>query len=102
MRDTLFLAIFPSMSPRTSKAHSLRLCWALSVARPGVRPLSDATCTSLQLANFWPDVIVDLEKERVYVHLDIRGAKHQLPLESLFALRLDGISARPMKESVNR
>src|SRR5947199_677324 len=33
--------------------------------------LSDATCTALQLANFWQDVIVDLEKDRVYLPLDI-------------------------------
>jgi squalene synthase HpnC len=29
--------------------------------------LSDATCTALQLANFWQDVTVDLEKNRVYL-----------------------------------
>ncbi len=34
--------------------------------------LSDCTCTALQLANFWQDVIVDYAKGRVY-----------LPLESL-------------------
>ena len=29
--------------------------------------LSDATCTALQLANFWQDVTVDLEKGRIYL-----------------------------------
>jgi squalene synthase HpnC len=29
--------------------------------------LSDATCTALQLANFWQDVRVDFEKDRVYL-----------------------------------
>src|SRR3982750_1781731 len=29
--------------------------------------LSDATCTALQLANFWQDVSVDLHKDRVYI-----------------------------------
>jgi squalene synthase HpnC len=29
--------------------------------------LSDATCTALQLANFWQDVSVDLKKDRVYI-----------------------------------
>jgi squalene synthase HpnC len=29
--------------------------------------LSDATCTGLQLANFWQDVSVDLKKDRVYI-----------------------------------
>ncbi len=33
--------------------------------------LSDATCTALQLANFWQDVTVDLEKDRVYLPLDL-------------------------------
>ena len=32
--------------------------------------LSDATCTALQLANFWQDVAVDLEKGRVYLPLE--------------------------------
>lgn len=29
--------------------------------------LSDATCTALQLANFWQDVSVDLDKGRIYI-----------------------------------
>ena len=32
--------------------------------------LSDRICTGLQLANFWQDVSVDLEKDRVYLPLD--------------------------------
>lgn len=32
--------------------------------------LSDHICTALQLANFWQDVAVDLEKDRVYLPLD--------------------------------
>jgi len=32
---------------------------------------SDATCTALQLANFWQDVSRDLEKGRIYIPLDI-------------------------------
>ena len=31
--------------------------------------LSDATCTALQLANFWQDVTVDLQKDRIYLPL---------------------------------
>ena len=35
--------------------------------------LSDHICTALQLANFWQDVSVDLEKDRVYIPMeDIR------------------------------
>jgi squalene synthase HpnC len=33
--------------------------------------LSDATCTALQLANFWQDVTVDLLKDRVYLPVEI-------------------------------
>ena len=32
--------------------------------------LSDATCTALQLANFWQDVRVDFKKDRVYLPQD--------------------------------
>jgi len=32
--------------------------------------LSDHICTALQLANFWQDVAVDLEKDRVYLPLN--------------------------------
>lgn len=35
------------------------------------RRLSDATCTALQLANFWQDVSVDLEKGRIYLPLEV-------------------------------
>lgn len=34
---------------------------------PQRQRLSDATCTALQLTNFWQDVTVDLEKGRIYV-----------------------------------
>jgi squalene synthase HpnC/squalene synthase HpnD len=36
--------------------------------------LSDATCTALQLANFWQDVARDLEKGRIYIPLEIAAA----------------------------
>lgn len=32
--------------------------------------LSDAICTALQLANFWQDVAVDLQKDRIYLPQD--------------------------------
>lgn len=32
--------------------------------------LSDFTCTALQLANFWQDVSVDFEKDRIYLPLE--------------------------------
>src|SRR5271155_2700556 len=38
---------------------------------PQRQMLSDATCTALQLANFWQDVSRDLEKGRIYIPLDV-------------------------------
>jgi squalene synthase HpnC/squalene synthase HpnD len=38
--------------------------------------LSDATCTALQLANFWQDVSRDLEKGRIYIPLDEAAARN--------------------------
>lgn len=62
--------------------------------------LSDATCTALQLANHWQDVTVDLEKDRVYLPLDILEA-HGFPLDALFARRCDDRFRGAMREAVN-
>jgi squalene synthase HpnC len=61
--------------------------------------LSDATCTALQLANFWQDVIVDLDKDRVYLPLDVLE-RNGYPIEDLFARRFDDRFRRAMKEAV--
>ena len=61
--------------------------------------LSDATCTALQLANFWQDVIVDLKKDRVYLPLDLLET-HGYPLEALFARKFDGRFRAAMQEAV--
>ena len=61
--------------------------------------LSDATCTALQLANFWQDVTVDLEKDRVYMPLDLLQ-KHGYSLESLQARRFEPGFRSAMQESV--
>ena len=61
--------------------------------------LSDATCTALQLANFWQDVIVDLQKDRVYLPLDVLE-RNGYPAEDLFARRFDDRFRRAMKEVV--
>ncbi|MFN0106849.1 MAG: squalene synthase HpnC [Bryobacteraceae bacterium] len=60
--------------------------------------LSDATCTALQLANFWQDVSVDLEKDRVYLPLDLL-ARHGVPVEDLFARRFTAEFAAAMREA---
>ncbi|MGH9430489.1 MAG: squalene synthase HpnC [Terriglobia bacterium] len=36
----------------------------------GMLMLSDALCTALQLANFWQDAGVDLDRDRIYLPLD--------------------------------
>jgi squalene synthase HpnC len=74
----------------------LGLCGYRDAAR---HRLSDATCTALQLANFWQDVIVDLEKDRVYLPLDVL-AKHGYPVEDLFARKFDDRFREIMKESI--
>ena len=62
--------------------------------------LSDATCTALQLANFWQDVTVDLKKDRVYLPLDLL-ARHEYTVEELFAHRFDPRFERVMHEAVD-
>ena len=46
--------------------------------------LADKICTGLQLANFWQDVGVDLEKDRIYLPEDDR-AKYGVTEEALMA-----------------
>jgi len=74
----------------------LGLCGYRDAAR---QELSDATCTALQLANFWQDVIVDLVKNRVYLPLDVLE-RHGYPLDDLFARRFDDRFRAVMKEAV--
>jgi squalene synthase HpnC len=67
---------------------------------PERQALSDATCTALQLANFWQDVTVDLEKDRVYLPQELLEA-HGYPLEALFARKFDQRFRTAMREAVN-
>jgi len=66
----------------------------------GRQALSDATCTALQLANFWQDVTVDLEKDRVYVPLDLLE-RHGYSVQSLFERKFDAGFRAAMKEAVD-
>jgi len=50
--------------------------------------LSDFTCTALQLANFWQDVSRDLEKDRIYIPLELL-AVHGLNESDLFGKMFD-------------
>lgn len=63
--------------------------------------LSDATCTALQLANFWQDVNRDLDKDRIYIPLD-RLHAHGLSVPFLFERRFDPRFGALMKELVER
>jgi squalene synthase HpnC len=62
--------------------------------------LSDATCTALQLANFWQDVTVDLLKDRVYIPLDVM-ARHGYTVEQLFAREFTPAFREVMREIVD-
>src|SRR5207253_921759 len=61
--------------------------------------LSDYTCTALQLANFWQDVTIDLEKHRVYLPLELLS-NHGYSVEELFAHKYDGRFESIMREAV--
>jgi len=63
--------------------------------------LSDATCTALQLVNFWQDVTVDQQKDRVYLPLDLL-ARHNYTVEELFAHKFDERFRAVMQEAVDR
>ncbi len=51
--------------------------------------LSDATCTALQLTNFWQDVRHDMGKDRIYIPLEDME-RFQYSEEDLLAARFDG------------
>jgi squalene synthase HpnC len=65
----------------------------------GRQRLSDATCTALQLANFWQDVTVDLLKDRVYIPLDVM-ARHGYAVEELLARRFTPAFREVMRDCV--
>jgi squalene synthase HpnC/squalene synthase HpnD len=63
--------------------------------------LSDATCTALQLANFWQDVSRDLEKGRIYIPLDIAAA-HGRTEADIVERRFDDRYVSLMKDLIAR
>jgi squalene synthase HpnC len=68
---------------------------------PARQRLSDATCTALQLANFWQDVTVDLQKDRVYIPLEIMY-RHGATLEDLAGHRFTPAFREVMREIVDK
>src|SRR5580700_8704080 len=63
--------------------------------------LSDATCTALQLANFWQDVSRDLEKGRIYIPLEALAA-HRLTEEDIVNRRFDARYTALMASLITR
>jgi phytoene/squalene synthetase len=68
---------------------------------PERQRLSDATCTALQLANFWQDVSIDLKKDRVYIPQEVMAA-HNYTDADLFAGREDQRFQAVMRDAVAR
>jgi squalene synthase HpnC len=75
----------------------LRLCGYSDEERDR---MSDATCTALQLANFWQDVTVDLEKDRVYLPQDL-FARHGYTLDELRAGTFNAAFQNVMRDAVD-
>ncbi len=63
--------------------------------------LSDFTCTALQLANFWQDVVRDYRIGRIYLPLDDM-ARHGYTEEDLAASRFDERFRNLLRELVER
>jgi squalene synthase HpnC/squalene synthase HpnD len=76
----------------------LYVCGYRDAAR---QQLSDATCTALQLANFWQDVSRDLEKGRLYIPLEALR-RHGLSAADIEARRFDARYAALMKDLIAR
>ena len=72
-----------------------------SVRDENLHLLSDQICTGLQLANFWQDVGVDLEKDRMYLPKDDRES-YGVSEESLFARRADSNYRKLIEFQVKR
>ena len=63
--------------------------------------LADHICTGLQLANFWQDVGVDLEKDRIYLPQDDR-VTYGVTEEALFARQADAAYRKLLEFQVQR
>src|SRR5215471_19509212 len=63
--------------------------------------LSDATCTALQLANFWQDVSRDLDKGRIYIPLEAAAA-HGLSETDIVSRHFDERYVHLMQDLIER
>ncbi len=75
--------------------------WVCGYRDAGRCGLSDATCTALQLANFWQDVVRDLEKGRIYIPIEVMLA-HGYRLEDLEQRRFNKNFRDTMRDLVDR
>ena len=66
---------------------------------PERQQLSDATCTALQLANFWQDVTVDWQKDRVYIPLEVME-RHNCTLAQIESREFSPAFQATMREIV--
>jgi squalene synthase HpnC len=76
----------------------LYLCGYRDEAR---QRLSDATCTALQLANFWQDVARDLDKGRIYIPVDALE-QHDLQMRDIETRSFDERYAALMRDLIAR
>jgi squalene synthase HpnC len=75
-----------------------RLVLALyGAATPANVAASDSICTALQLANFWQDVAIDWQKDRVYIPQDAL-ARHRLDERAIADARADARWRALMRE----
>jgi squalene synthase HpnC/squalene synthase HpnD len=63
--------------------------------------LSDATCTALQLANFWQDVSRDVEKGRIYIPIEALAA-HGLTENDIVERNFDARYVSLLKDLISR
>jgi squalene synthase HpnC len=75
--------------------------YACGYADPERQQLSDFTCTALQLANFWQDVVVDYSKGRIYLPLDDLK-QHQVAEADVGARRFSPMFRELMRFEVER
>jgi len=61
--------------------------------------LADATCTALQLTNFWQDVVPDWQRGRLYIPLEAM-ARHGVSEEDIARRRCTAAFQRLMREAV--
>jgi squalene synthase HpnC len=66
---------------------------------PERQRLSDATCTALQLANFWQDVSQDLDRGRIYLPLELLAA-HGCPESDVVGRRATPAFRAALSEAV--